>query len=340
MRASRGVALLLGAVILSCSAAISAGPGQPAASFRNPLLPSGADPWIVRDGADYYHMHTTGDGLEIWKTRDVTDLAHAEHHVIWRPHSPAPNGLSIWAPELHRIEGRWYIYYTAAETGHDDDAHRGIFVLENAAADPTTGTWIDRGRLATAHHGIDGTTFAYRGQRYFVYSPYVGDESDLAIVAMSDPVTLTGPETIIARPDRDWEKQGGRQILEGPEFLLGPKGDLFLSYSASACWSDGYALGLLHAAPGSDPRAAAAWVKSATPVLATSEATQVFAPGHNAFFTAPSGKTWIVYHANARSGMKCSSQRSPRIQPVGWSRDGMPVIGPPVAAGVALPKPH
>src|SRR3546814_5662209 len=45
---------------------------------------------------------------------------------------------------------------------------------------------------------------------------------------MSDPWTLTGPGSVIAMPDKVWEKQGGRQILEGPEFLRGPKGDLFL----------------------------------------------------------------------------------------------------------------
>jgi GH43 family beta-xylosidase len=70
---------------------------------------------------------------------------------------------------------------------------------------------------------------------------------------MSDACTLTGPETILARPDLPWERQGGRQILEGPEFLAGPTGDLFLVYSASACWSDDYALGLLRAPADGDP---------------------------------------------------------------------------------------
>nr|WP_276046621.1 MULTISPECIES: glycoside hydrolase family 43 protein [unclassified Sphingomonas] len=315
-------------------------PARLAGRFHNPLLPSGADPWIVRDGDVYYHMHTTGRGLEIWKTRDVTDLAHAEHRVVWRPSQPAANGVSIWAPELHHINGRWYIYYTAAETGHDDDAHRGIFVLENAATDPTTGDWIDRGRLATARPGIDGTTFAYGGKRYFVYSPYVGADSDIAIVAMRDPVTLSGPETIIARPDQPWERQGGRQILEGPEFLGGPKGDLFLTYSGSACWSDGYALGMLHAASGSDPLDPAVWTKRPKPVLASSAKAQVFAPGHNGFFTTPKGETWIVYHANPAAGMRCGPQRSPRIQRLTWGRDGAPRIPAPVGLGVALDEPE
>src|ERR1700754_4559022 len=134
-------------------------------SFANPLLPSGPDPWIVRDGDTYYYMNTLGKRLAIRKTRDITRLSDAPEITVWTPPATGPNAQSIWAPELHRIGGKWYIYYTAAESGHDDDAHRGIFVLENARRDPTQGKWTDRGRLKTEHTGIDGTTFAYAGKR-------------------------------------------------------------------------------------------------------------------------------------------------------------------------------
>lgn len=309
-------------------------------TFRNPLLPSGPDPWIVRDGRDYYYMSTLGDRLAIRKTRDLTRLAEARDTIVWRPPVVGPNAQSIWAPELHRIKGKWYLYYTAAAAGHDDDDHRGIFVLENASADPRRGRWIDRGKLATGHPGIDGTTFAYRGRRYFVYSPYVGPDSDLAIVAMANPWTLVGPEKIIARPTLDWERRGGRQILEGPEFLPGPDGRLFLTYSASACWSDDYAIGLLSAPAGSDPLDPSVWSKSTGPVLAKNPANGVFAPGHNGFFTSPDGReNWIVYHANPGPGMKCTAQRSPRIQRFVFGRDGRPIFSEPVGSGTTLSAP-
>ncbi|WP_184084179.1 glycoside hydrolase family 43 protein [Sphingomonas xinjiangensis] len=314
--------------------------GDAPRQFSNPLLDSGADPWIVRDGDIYYYMHTLGDRLAIRATRDLTRLKDAQEAVVWRPAAKGPNARSIWAPELHRIDGKWYLYYTAADADHDDDAHRGIFVLENANADPRQGQWTDRGRLKTAHTGIDGTTFTDRGKRYFVYSPYVGSDSPLAIVAMSNPWTLQGPETIIARPDQPWERQGGRQILEGPEFLQGPKGDLFLSYSGSACWSDDYAIGLLHARPGSDPLDAAAWTKAPQPVIAKSPAAGVYAPGHNGFFTTPGGEQWIVYHANPGPDMKCTAKRSPRIQRVTFARNGHPVFAAPAGSATPLAAPR
>jgi len=324
-------------VLWLCATIAHAGEG---ATFTNPLLPSGPDPWITRDGDTWYYMATHGDRLAIRKTDDLTRLAQAPEVTVWRPPAHGPNAQSIWAPELHRIDGIWYIYYTAAASGHNDDDHRGSFVLENPSQDPTEGTWRDRGRLRTRHPGIDGTTFTHAGQRYFVYSPYVGPDSVLAIVAMADPVTLTGEETIIARPDQDWERQGGRQILEGPQFLAGPRGHLFLSYSGSACWSDSYAIGLLTARAGSDPLDAAAWVKAKRPILATDVHQSVYAPGHNGFFDSPDGsETWIVYHANPGADMQCTSRRSPRIQRVYWNADGEPWIGTPAGPGVVLAAP-
>lgn len=328
MRAFRWILPALASATLVSEAGVARTPagGSAAQVAINPLLPGGPDPWIVRQGDTYYYMATLGERLAIRATRDLTRLAEAKETVVWRPPVTGPNAQSIWAPELHRIDGKWYIYYTAAAAGHDDDAHRGVFVLENASADPLTGTWIDRGRVATARPGIDGTTFEHRGKRYFVYSPYVGSESDLAIVAMTNPWTVTGPETILARPDRDWERQGGRQILEGPAFVKGPKGDLFLAYSGSACWSDGYAVGLLRAPAGADPLKASSWTKAPEPILKTTPPAGVYAPGHNGFFTGKDGSTWMVYHANTAAEMGCTGKRAPHIQRVTFDARGVPTL--------------
>src|ERR1700712_606427 len=99
----------------------------PAATFHNPLLPSGPDPWVVADGGYYYFMATTGN-LTIRRTRDLANLATAEVKVVWTPPADDPYSQQIWAPELHKIGGKWYIYF-AADKG-DNESHR-IFVVEN-----------------------------------------------------------------------------------------------------------------------------------------------------------------------------------------------------------------
>jgi GH43 family beta-xylosidase len=310
-----------------------AGPEPMAGAYINPLLPSGPDPWITQVDGTYYYMHTQRDRITLFRTNNIADLHNAEQKVVWTPPKEGPNAHLIWAPELHRIGKSWFLYYTATASGFSDDAHRAVFVLENKASDPLSGSWIDRGRVNTAHAGIDGTSFAYRGKRYFVYSPYLGPDSGLAIAEMQNPWTLKGKEQVIAMPDQPWERLDGRQILEGPEFLPGPKGDLFLTYSASPCWSDDYALGLLRAAPGANPLDPKAWSKAPSPVL--HKGNGVYATGHNGFFKSPDGKEdWIIYHANSAAGMKCTLKRAPHIQKFGWTADGRPDFGLPVPEGV------
>lgn len=299
---------------------------------NQPLLPSGPDPWVTQRNGTYYYTHTLGDRIALWKTTDMQRLGEAESVVVWRPPAQGANSAAVWAPELHFLDGKWYLYYTAADKAHNDDAHRHVFVLENASPDPTAGEWVDKGMLKTAYTGIDGTVFDHGGRRYFVYSAYVGDHSDLIIVPMINPWTLGEKPVDIAAPTYAWEMQGGRKILEAPEFLEGPGGKVFLTYSASACWSDHYALGLLTADGKADLTDPASWKKSPEPVFASSSRNGIYAPGHNGFFKTADGRDWIIYHANGGPDWKCTPRRAPRIQPFHWDAKGMPVFGEPGGA--------
>lgn len=299
--------------------------------YAKALLPSGPDPWVIQRDGVYYYTSTSGDRIELRKTRDLRQLAQAEPVVAWRAPAHGPDSAAVWAPELHYIDGKWYLYFTAADAQHNDDEHRHVFVIENASADPTQGHWLERGMLKTDLTGIDGTVFEHGGRRYFVYSAYVGDHSDLVIAPMTNPWTLGSPQVDIARPTYAWEMQGGRKILEAPEFLQGPDGKVFLSYSASACWSDDYALGLLQADGDSDLLDPDSWHKSPRPVFASSPKHGIYAPGHNGFFKDTAGRDWIIYHANGGPDWKCTPRRAPRIQPIGWTGRGMPDFGEPGA---------
>ncbi|WP_240313550.1 glycoside hydrolase family 43 protein [Sphingomonas carotinifaciens] len=308
-----------------------------AATFTNPLLPSGPDPWVTQEGGVYYYTHTLGDRIGLWRTRDVTDLEHAEYRTVWTPPAQGPNAHSIWAPELHRINKKWYLYYSATASGFKDDAHRGVFVLENASIDPFQGGWVDRGRVNTAWAGIDGTVFEHRGTLYFAYSPYLDAISGIALARLSDPWTIAGDEVVVAKADQPFENQGGRQIMEGPEFLAGPRGQVFLTYSAGACWSDNYALGLLRA-DGSNLLSPTAWTKSPIPVLASGNG--VFATGHNGFFRSPDGREqWIVFHGNPAANMGCTARRAPYLSRVRWTASGEPKIDPPSSPDTRIAKP-
>src|ERR1051326_5261319 len=82
-------------------------------TLSNPLLPSGPDPWVIFHDGFYYHTHTTGRDVTLWKTADIGKLGTAEKKVIWIPPSTGPNSREIWAPELHFLAGKWYLYFAA-----------------------------------------------------------------------------------------------------------------------------------------------------------------------------------------------------------------------------------
>jgi len=331
---------LLAGLMLASPAASTAPPSTASETFTNPLLPSGADPWVAQRDGYYYYSHTMGDRITLWKTRDMARLADAPATTVWRAPASGPRSKSVWAPELHYLQGKWYLYYSAADKKRDDDAHRHVYVLENASADPTQDSWIDKGRLNTHLTGIDGTVFEWRGKLYFAYSAYVDDHSDLIISPMINPWTLSETQVDIAAPTYAWEMRGDRKILEGPEFLPSPDGKkVFLTYSASACWSDDYALGLLSASADADLTDPASWTKAPKPVLASSAANGIYATGHNGFFKSPDGtQDWIIYHANSGPGWKCTG-RAPRIQPFHWRADGTPDFGVPVKDGLPMAAP-
>jgi GH43 family beta-xylosidase len=320
-------------------------------TFTNPLMSAGADPWSIYKDGYYYYTHTLGDRIDVWRTRNLADLSKAERKTIWTPPAGRLYSKEIWAPEIHFLQGKWYVYF-AADDGKNEN-HR-LYVLENASADPLSGEWVFKGKIAdtTDKWAIDGSVFEFNKSLYMVWSGWEGDangQQDIFMARLSNPWTISGPRVKISSPEFEWEKHGDIpndpnnpphvNVNEGPQFLQhGSK--LLVVYSASGCWTDHYTLGMLTASSKSDLLQASSWKKSANPVFQQSAPNEVYAPGHNSFFKSPNGKEdWILYHANDAPGQGCGGHRSPRMQKFTWTPDGVPVFGEPVRNGVEIPIP-
>lgn len=120
-------------------------------NWPNPFIEQRADPFILRHLSHYYFIASVPeyDRLEIRRAVTLEGLRDAEPVVVWRAPQSGPMSQLIWAPELHEIDGKWYIYFAATHT-HDLDAlgmfqHR-MFVLECADSDPLTGRWQEKAR--------------------------------------------------------------------------------------------------------------------------------------------------------------------------------------------------
>jgi GH43 family beta-xylosidase len=314
------------------------------------LLPSGADPWSIYKNGYYYYTHTFGDRLVIWKTKNLAQLKNAKSKTVFLP----PPGLSyskqLWAPEIHFINNRWYIYF-AADDGRNEN-HR-LYLLENRSADPMEGKWVFKGQVSDSSNkwAIDGSVFEHKGQLYMVWSGWEGainGRQDIYISKMKNPWTLVGDRVRISSPTLEWERHGDLNdpdnpphvdVNEGPQFLKN-KDHVFIIYSASGCWTEHYALGMLTANVNSNLLDSSSWKKNETPVFKQSITNGVFAPGHNSFFKSPDGtEDWILYHANSQPGQGCGRMRSPRAQRFTWNKNGIPIFGEPVKTGVPIQIP-
>ncbi len=315
-------------------------------TFTNPLLPSGADPYSIYKDGYYYYTHTTGTNLTIWKAKNLTDLKTAEKKVVWTPPPSTMYSKQIWAPEIHFIDGKWYMYF-AADDGNNVN-HR-MYVVQNSEADPLKGTWILKGKVADASDkwAIDGNLIQHKGVWYMAWSGWEGDVNgmqNIYIAKMENPWTISGERVKISSPDLPWERNGRLgdayvYVNEGPQFLP-YKNKLHIVYSANGCWTDDYSLGLLTADANADLLDPASWKKHPKPLFVKSPENGVHAPGHNSFFKSPDGREdWILYHANDKPGQGCGGHRSPRAQRFNWNRDGTPNFGKPIRPDVQLQSP-
>ena len=353
--------------VFAATALITSAGGQPvpATSRRtltNPLLPSGADPWVISRDGFYYYMNTTGRNLTLWKTQHIGDLKTAEKRVIWTPPVSGPDSHDIWAPELHFLRGKWYVYF-AADAGKNR-SHR-LWVLQNSSPDPLQGNWVLKGELHAPSDkwAIDGSVFENRGKLYLVWSGWAGDANgtqSIYLAQLKNPWTVEGKRVMISTPEHPWEEVGDLpdhrksretnpgadsddpphvNVNEGPEILQ--HGDkVFLVYSASGCWTNFYELGMAVASASSNLLDPSSWKKSPLPVFWESPEAHAYGTGHNGFFKSPDGKQdWIIYHANSEPNQGCGAQRSPRAQPFTWTPGGTPDFGRPVPVGEPIPAP-
>lgn len=348
-----GISTMISLMLICCSISTSS-MGQPIArsvigsdSFVNPLLVTGPDPWVVHRNGVYYFCRTTGHNIQLLATRKMSRLGQAKPVTIWTPPKTGKYAKQLWAPEMHYIHHKWYIYF-AADDGNND--HHRMYVLENKSKDPLSDNWIFKGQITdpTNKWAIDGSVFAYKKKLYTVWSGWEGDENvhqNIYIARLKNPWTIQGERVLLSTSDHDWEKRGSVKgslptVNEGPEILKSPTDQLFLVYSASGCWTDHYALGMLTLKKGAHPMHAGDWTKSGKPVFASAPQNGVYAPGHNGFFKSPDGKEdWIIYHANDKPGQGCGRFRSPRMQRIHWNADGTPDFGLPVKTGEKLAVP-
>ncbi|KAF3083616.1 hypothetical protein TWF569_010105 [Orbilia oligospora] len=303
-----------------------------ARNFQNPLKnPNGSDPFIVYTGGYYHLLTTTWTNIQVTRATTLAGLKTASPTTIWTDSTASRSG-NFWAPEVHWLDNRWYLYYTAGT--QECCGGQRMHVLEGGTNILDKYTY--KRALESGVWGIDGSILRFPDAYYLVWSRFspAGRQS-MYIAKMSNPYTIQTPY-LLSEPTNSWEIVGGA-VNEGPAALYGG-GKTMIVFSASYCWTSSYQLGLLTYKGSGDPLQASSWTKKG-PVFQGANGN--YGAGHNGFFTSPDGKEiWNVYHATGNSNGACDGNRYTMAQKVNWNSDGTPNFGspPPLSQTITGPS--
>lgn len=301
--------------------------------------------WIQKRADPYVYKHTDGtyyftaslpdyDGIALRKADKLFDLKDAPEKMIWKKHDKGIMSFHVWAPELHFIFGKWYIYFAAGDV--DDIWAIRPYVLECQGDDPFNDEWIEKGMMQCSDEdpfsfrafSLDGTVLENHGEYYFIWAEKVGvgkQISNLYIARMESATKLSTVQVLLTTPDYDWERVGF-WVNEGPAFIK-HDGKIYMTYSASET-GVAYCIGMLSADENDDLLDPKSWTKSRMPVLKTSEELKIYGPGHNSFTVNDEGEPVMIYHARTEAEIVGNPLYNPNrhamVMKVKWNESGEP----------------
>lgn len=308
-------------------------------AYNEPFIIQRADPYVYRhtDGNYYFTASVPEyDKIIIRKSDTLKGLKDAKEVCVWKRHESGDMSKHIWAPELHFLDGKWFIYFAAGM--QENGWHIRPFVLECLGEDPLKDEWVERGMIQRSDDDIysfssfslDATILENNGERYYIWAEKVGvgiGISNLYIAKMESPTKLKTPQVLLTTPDYDWERVD-IWVNEGPSIL---KHDdmIYLSYSASAT-GECYCMGMLSINKNADLLDPRAWVKERKPILSSDPEKGFFGPGHNSFTKLPDGKDVCVFHARTYKEIEGDPLYDPNrhtmLMEVKWDANGRPIF--------------
>lgn len=320
-------------------------------NYPNPFIVERADPYIIKGSDGYYYftasypaLHDEFHGYDriiLRRSKTVEGLINAEEVAIWRAHEEGTMAKHIWAPEIHEIEGKWYIFFAAGDS--DNKWNIRPYVLQCGGTDPINDSWTEKGKVQAVKDdkvsfegfSLDMTYFEHNNKHYLIWAQSVGDSSlFMAEINPDCPWKLTSMPILLSKPEYDWEKVRFR-VNEGASVLKG-ENKIFIFFSASGTGAE-YCMGYLWADNDADLMNVSSWNKRTTPILSTNDLVGEAGPGHNSFVYDEEGALLLIYHARPESHFdkKCGTYddeplydpcRHARIRAVGFDEKGFPLL--------------
>jgi xylan 1,4-beta-xylosidase len=265
--------------------------------YVNPIFAGDyPDPSLLRDGNDYYIVHSSLEyypGLLIWHSKDLinwTPVTNALHKYVG----------SVWAPDLVKYKNKYYIYFPANNTNYV------------VTADSISGPWSDPINLKIGN--IDpGHVTDDQGKRYLYFSSggYVPLSDDGLSVAGEFKHTYNGWPI-----PREWTIECF--CMESPKIVK--RGDYYYLTMAEG-GTAGPATGhMVISARSKSPLGP--WENSPyNPIIRTQDNSERWwSKGHGTVFEDATGNWWIVFHGYENGHYNMGRQTL--LQPIEWTKDG------------------
>ncbi|MGF7043012.1 family 43 glycosylhydrolase [Mucilaginibacter lappiensis] len=265
--------------------------------YLNPIFAGDyPDPSILRDGKDYYIVHSSFEsypGLLIWHSSDL---------INWTPvtHALKKYVGSVWAPDLIKYKNKYYIYFPANNTNY--------VVTANSIAGP----WSDPVELKINYidpgHFIDA-----RGKRYLYFN-------NGGYVPLSDDGLSVAGE--IKHVYDGWKIPTEWSIecfcMEGPK--MAKRGDYYYLTVAEGGTAGPATSHMVVSARSKSPFGP--WENSPyNPIIRTKGSSEKWwSKGHGTLFEDANRKWWMVFHAYEKGFYNMGRQTL--LEPVEWTADG------------------
>ncbi len=304
--------------------------------FINPIA-GYADPSVQFDPVTGYYYYTYagtyGGKQAIYVTRapNLCDVGCSDPIIIWtavmQEDGRGSEINSIWAPQMNKIDGKWYIYATCAnESGDSSNRLPYVWVGGENPTDPYDyhGPIDNYDPLVDIY--LSPRLIEYGGQRYICNGGFHrasdrdGHQQSLFITKLKTPTSFEGDPVVIARPSRAYEDY---KILEGPIGLTSPNGTFYMTYAAGHTRGQEYCTGILKFLGDENDSLADAslWQKMEDPIHFVDYDSRVYSPGAMMFTTSPDGEQiWAVYHAK-KYAYTAYTMRRLYAQPLTWVND-------------------
>lgn len=183
-------------------------------NYKNPIIPytvygHTADPYVLRRKDKYYHCYMKDDGVYISVADKLCDIGMGTETKIYD--APTHGKNSLWfAPELHNINGKWYVY--AAPQIDEEDTHC-MCVLEYEGDTPV-GQYKNMGMVHGLENSwcIDGTVMEFEGKLYFIWTTC----KEIYMAQMESPTSICGKIIALTHPEYEFETKTEVLVNEGP----------------------------------------------------------------------------------------------------------------------------